>query len=117
MLRKEILTKARDDLVVARDQEVTTKIAELKAGVIATFNKTLDVALDEAIKEYTEKYTLKVEALKQEFNAEVTKAQEGTKIAREKRLQSEVDTITRTIQLQYAKDIDDLTRKIDAIKE
>jgi phage host-nuclease inhibitor protein Gam len=117
MPRKEILTRARNDLIAEQDKEIAAKILATKTGSVDAYNKKMDAMLNEAIKEYTEEYTKKVEALKLEYNNNVKTAQDGTKASKEKNLQSEIDTITHTIQVQYASDIDNLTKHIDAIKE
>jgi selenophosphate synthase len=128
MSRKEILTRARDDLVAEQDKEIAAKILVAKNGTIDTYNKKMDSMLNDAVREYTEDYTKKNEAvkvkftkeledIKAEYNSNIKIAQEGTIISKEKNTQSEIDAITRTTQVQYASDIDNLTKRIDAIKE
>lgn len=117
MSRKEILTRARNDLIAEQDKEIAAKILAAKTGIVDAYNKRMDIMLNDAIKEYTDEYTKKVEALKLEYNNNVKAAQDGTRVSKEKNLQSEIDTITQTTQIQYASDIDNLTKRIDTIKE
>lgn len=128
MSRKEILQNAKDQLIAAKDKEIASKVALLRRGSISEYNRKIDELSADASKELTDKYVkdsdilkenynTSVEKLKLTYNTNIVEIETVAKDKKERHESAEIDAITRVIESQYSTDINDLSKKIEAIKE
>lgn len=117
MSNKEILIKAKNDILAEQSVKIAKAIADNNANVIVPFNKEADELKASAIAELKAKYNASVNELTQAYQKNVSETEANVATKKLNKAESEKARITNAITAEDIAIINQLDMTIANIKE